>query len=57
MCELISRSTHDLDALDVSSQLRGLLSRYDINCNVQAFINNYPYNYEEYKRRYKPCGN
>ena len=45
LMEYISRSTRDIDALDVSSKLQGMLEDYDINCRVQTFINNFPYNY------------
>lgn len=43
----LSRATHDLDAISVSSELLSLLEKYDINCRVQAYINNFPYNYED----------
>jgi hypothetical protein len=42
----IVRATHDLDVISVSPKLVSLLEKYDINCRVQAFINNFPYNYE-----------
>lgn len=41
----ITRATHDIDALDVSSELIDLLEKYDINTRVATFINNFPYNY------------
>ena len=47
LMELIPRGTHDIDALDVSRQLYDLLFHYDINTNVQTYINNFPYNYED----------
>ena len=47
LLEVISRATHDIDALDASGEIRGLLERYDINCRVQTYINNFPYNYED----------
>ena len=47
LLEVISRATHDIDALNVSSEIRGLLERYDINCRVMTYINNFPYNYED----------
>ena len=45
--EYISRATHDIDAIEVSRELRGLMERYDINAQVNAYINNFPYNYED----------
>jgi hypothetical protein len=45
LLEYLNRATHDIDALDVSRQLYDLLEKYDINCRVSAFINNFPYNY------------
>ena len=47
LLETISRSTMDIDVLDASAEIRGLLEKYDINCNVQTYINNFPYNYED----------
>lgn len=47
LLETITRSTHDIDALDLSHELLDLLEKYDINCRVQTYINNYPYNYED----------
>jgi len=45
--EYIARSTHDVDVISVSPALLSLLETYDINCRVQAYINNFPYNYED----------
>ena len=45
--QYIMRATHDLDAISVSPKSMSLLEKYDINCRVQAFINNFPYNYED----------
>lgn len=47
LLEVISRSTHDIDALNVSQKISVLLERYDINCRVQTYVNNFPYNYED----------
>jgi hypothetical protein len=47
LLEAIDRATHDIDAIDVSLELISLLDRYDINCRVQTYINNFPYNYED----------
>ncbi len=42
LLEAVSRATHDIDALDVSPQILGLLEKYDINTNVGTYINNFP---------------
>ena len=47
LLDVISRATHDIDALDASVEIRPLLERYDINCRVMTYINNFPYNYED----------
>jgi len=47
LLEIIKRATHDIDALGASPELRALLEKYDINCRVQTYINNFPYNYED----------
>lgn len=47
LLETITRATHDIDALDVSSEIVDLLEKYDINTRVGTFINNFPYNYDE----------
>lgn len=47
LLETITRATHDIDALDVSPEIMDLLEKYDINTRVGAFINNFPYNYDE----------
>ena len=47
LLETISRATQDIDVLDASKEIRGLLEKYDINCNVQTYINNFPFNYED----------
>ena len=36
LLEVISRSTLDIDAISASREIRGLLERYDINCDVQT---------------------
>lgn len=43
----LSRATHDIDTLSAPPQLFALLSKYDINAKAEAFINNFPYNYED----------
>jgi hypothetical protein len=47
LLETILRATHDIDALEASSEIVHLLERYDINTRVATFINNFPYNYED----------
>ena len=47
LMECLTRATHDIDALNASGKIRGLLENYDINCDVQTYINNFPYNYED----------
>ena len=43
----ISRATHDVDAISASREILELLEKYDINCRVQTYINNFPYNYQD----------
>ena len=43
LLETITLATHDIDALDVSPEIVGLLEKYDINSRVGTFINNFPY--------------
>ncbi len=45
--ERISRATHDVDAISASREILELLEKYDINCRVQTYVNNFPYNYED----------
>lgn len=45
LMEYIARGTHDIDAMEASGQLQDLLQDYDVNLNVQTYINNFPYNY------------
>ena len=56
LLETITRATMDIDALGVSKELAGLLERYDINCRVGTFINNFPYNYEDRLHKVKLKG-
>lgn len=51
LMDVIPRGTHDIDAIDASRDLHGLMEKYDINTRVQTFINNFPYNYEDRIRR------
>ena len=41
----IYRSTHDIDAINASDELKPLLDAYNINMNVQAYHTNFPENY------------
>jgi hypothetical protein len=45
LLEHITRATHDVDAISASREILDLLDKYDINCRVQTYINNFPYNY------------
>ncbi|MDD5602588.1 MAG: DUF6036 family nucleotidyltransferase [Eubacteriales bacterium] len=47
LLEHISRATSDVDAISASCEILELLQKYDINCRVQTYINNFPYNYED----------
>ena len=47
----ISRVTQDIDTLDASQVIQHLLSKYDANLRVAAYINNFPYNYEDRIKR------
>ena len=48
---VIPRATIDIDALQASRELMGLLEKYDINCNVKAFEDQFPFNYEDRLRK------
>lgn len=43
----ISRSTNDIDALNVSPEIIDLLAKYDANAHVAAFTHYFAYNYED----------
>jgi len=43
----ITRGTDDIDVLDANHKLYGLMRSYDMNGDVNAYINNFPYNYED----------
>ena len=45
--DYIARATHDIDVLGFSHALDDLMKAYDINSRVQAYENNFPYNYED----------
>ena len=40
-------ATHDIDVIYSSSELFPFLEKYDINTNVSAYINSFPYNFED----------
>ncbi|MCL2046675.1 MAG: DUF6036 family nucleotidyltransferase [Oscillospiraceae bacterium] len=40
-------ATHDIDSIGVSKELYPLLEKHDINTRAQAYINCFPYNYED----------
>lgn len=37
-----TRATHDIDMLKASPELNSLLHKYDMNTNVQAYLDNFP---------------
>lgn len=43
----LARSTADLDALNVPSELASLMAKYDINCRVTAYLDHFAYNLED----------
>ena len=43
----LTRATHDIDALSVPKELHSLLGKYDINTDVEAYIDNFPYNFQD----------
>ena len=47
LMEYLSRSTHDIDVLQVSNKIHDIMATYDMNTMVQTYINNFPYNYED----------
>ena len=51
LLDTITRATQDIDTLDASPEIRHLLAKYDANLRVSAYVNNFPYNYED---RLKP---
>jgi len=44
---VLSRSTYDIDALYVPPVIQGLLTDFSINTRVNAYINNFAYNFED----------
>ena len=51
LMEVISRGTHDVDVINASKKLQGIMEKYDINTRVQTYVSNFPMNYED---RVKP---
>jgi len=47
VCGYLARSTDDIDVLAADSRLLELMSQYNMNSGVNAFMNNFPYNYED----------
>ena len=43
----LTRATHDIDALSVPKELYSLLGKYDINTDVEAYIDNFLYNFQD----------
>ena len=48
----VARATHDIDILEViPGSLRKMFSKYDMNCDVAAYSDNFPLGYEERAKR------
>jgi len=47
LLEYVIRSTHDIDALEAPRELAHIMRDYDIDLQVSAYVNNFPYNYED----------
>lgn len=45
LMEKIYRSTHDIDSIDASDEIKPLLETYNINMNVNAYRINFPEDY------------
>jgi len=43
----LTRSTDDIDIINADKRLYSLMVRYDMNGDVDAYMNNFPYNYED----------
>ena len=43
----LTRATHDINALSVPKELYSLLGKYDLNTDVEAYIDNFPYNFQD----------
>lgn len=42
-----TRATPDIDVLDLNQDIINIASKYDMNCRVNAYVFNFPYNYED----------
>lgn len=42
-----TRATPDIDVLDLNQNIINIASKYDMNCRVNAYALNFPYNYED----------
>lgn len=42
-----TRGTPDIDVLDINHEIINIASKYDMNCRVNAFVFNFPYNYQD----------
>ena len=51
LLETITRATQDIDTLDASMDIRPLLEKYGANLMVSAYMNNFPYNFEDRLRK------
>ena len=47
LLEVLSRATKDIDILEAPSVIYNLIEKYDANMRVSAYINNFPFNYED----------
>jgi len=45
--DYLSRSTDDIDILNINGELIDLIESYDMNTRVRAHMSNFPYNYED----------
>ncbi|MBQ7161754.1 MAG: hypothetical protein IJR90_08610 [Clostridia bacterium] len=46
LLDTIDRATRDIDAIDASAKIRGLMEKYGANLDVSAYMHYFPYNYE-----------
>jgi hypothetical protein len=47
LMDYITRATMDIDVIQHSPQLNEIFNKYDFNCMVQAYICNFPYNFDD----------
>ena len=43
----VARATDDIDVLEADKRLYGLMELYDMNGRVNAYMNSFPFNYED----------